>query len=334
MTTTTSGDYAAPRADLAEELLEFDLQADREGFIAPKIAPAMEVGERAGVYTVMPVRALLREYADTRAPGAAYGRTDGEVEQRSFSTTEHGLEEPCDDRLTAIYKSQYDAEVVAAERVRDGILRGHERRVITKAVSLPAEQTTDAAEEDGNGNSLYGGAWTTPMADPYRLVRAARAAVRSRVGKAPGCLIISWETFEKLAELDAIIERIQYQYSGRQLPADANLQPATVGAALGVEELIVAGSVTNTGNIAEPAQLETMWPAATGLLLVKGSGMDTRRPQFMRTFHWGADGSTIGGAFEEYRDETIRSTVIRCRMETSEEIVYPEAAELLTGLLE
>ena len=326
MTTTTSGDHAAPRADLAEELLEFDLQADREGFIAPKIAPAMEVGERAGVYTVMPVRALLREYADTRAPGAAYGRTDGEVEQRSFSTTEHGLEEPCDDRLTAIYKSQYDAEVVAAERVRDGILRGHERRVITKAVSLGADQQTAAAD--------YGGPWSTATADPYALVRSARAEVRSRVGKAPGCLIISWEVFEKLAELDAIIERIQYQYTGRQLPADANLQPATVGAALGVEELIVAGSVTNTGNIAEPAQLETMWPAATGLLLVKGSGMDTRRPQFMRTFHWGADGSTIGGAFEEYRDETIRSTVIRCRMETSEEIVYPEAAELLTGLLE
>ena len=146
-------------------------------------------------------------------------------------------------------------------------------------------------------------------------------------------MVVGWEAFEKLAELEAVIERIQYQYTGREMPAGAELQPGVVAAALGVEELVVAGSVTNTANMAEPADLESIWPEDQALLMVRDDGQDTTRPQYMRTFHWGEDGSDPGGRVEEYREENIRGTVLRARFDVDEKVVYAAAGEIISGLL-
>jgi hypothetical protein len=53
--------------------------------------------------------------------------------------------------------------------------------------------------------------------------------------------------------------------------------------------------------------------------------------------HWGGDGSQIDserliGVVERYRDEDIRSDVIRVRHETDEHKVYPEMAQVITGI--
>ena len=323
--------YAAPRQDLGRALEQFDVQADREGFVGPRIAPFIEVSESSGDYDVIPIASMLREYDTRRAPKSAYPRTGGEVEQDTFKTREYGMEEPVDDRLKAVHMSRFDAEMIAAERVRDAILRGHERRVITAALAADAARETDAADDGNDGDN--GKQWGDPNADPFKLVRLVRAKVRSRVGRTPGCLVVSWEAFEKLAELGAINERVQYQYTGRVLPSDALLQPSVIAGALGVDELIVANSVTNAANIAEPAELETMWPADKALMMVKYDGQDTTRPQYMRTFHWAEDGSEPGGRFEEYREESIRGTVVRCRFDVDEKVVYAAAGEIITGLI-
>ncbi|MFH5805300.1 hypothetical protein [Alienimonas sp. DA493] len=323
MATTPSGEYALPRQDIRDALEEFDLAADRAGFVGLKIAPALEVGEVNGVYDVVPIESMLREYDTRRAPDGNYPRTDGKVEQASYVTKEHGIEERVDDRLARAHASRFDSELLAAERCRDAVMRGHERRVITAATGLAAGQQTAAGSN--------GGAWSTGTSDPFTLVHAARKAVRNRVGRAPNAMVLDWEAFEVLVGLDAVIDRIKY--SGYTDPSKAALQPQVIAQALGLDEIIVANSVTNGANMAEEASIESMWPRATALLFVRYDGPDTRKPQFMRTFHWGADGSQIGGVFEEYRDEARRSDIIRNRMDSSEDIVYGAAGQLLTGLL-
>jgi hypothetical protein len=62
------------------------------------------------------------------------------------------------------------------------------------------------------------------------------------------------------------------------------------------------------------------------------TGLDIREACIGRTFHWSADGSSIGGTIEEYRDETVRSAIIRVRHDVDEVVMYPQAGHLLSNI--
>ena len=59
---------------------------------------------------------------------------------------------------------------------------------------------------------------------------------------------------------------------------------------------------------------------------------DHREPCIGRTFHWGEDGSTIGGTVETYRDENIRSDIVRNRLDVDEKRLVIESGHLLTNI--
>jgi hypothetical protein len=59
---------------------------------------------------------------------------------------------------------------------------------------------------------------------------------------------------------------------------------------------------------------------------------DFREPCIGRTFHWSADGSSIGGTVESYREEQTRSDIIRVRHEVAEVTLYAEAGHLLSNV--
>ena len=48
--------------------------------------------------------------------------------------------------------------------------------------------------------------------------------------------------------------------------------------------------------------------------------------------HWQEDGSQVDGRVETYRDETIRSDVVRVRHDVDEKVLYTEAADLLSNV--
>ena len=62
------------------------------------------------------------------------------------------------------------------------------------------------------------------------------------------------------------------------------------------------------------------------------TGRDFREPCIGRTFHWSADGSSIGGTVESYRDETVRADIIRVRHDVDELVLYPQAGHLLSNI--
>jgi hypothetical protein len=59
---------------------------------------------------------------------------------------------------------------------------------------------------------------------------------------------------------------------------------------------------------------------------------DIREPCIARTFHYTPDGSQIGGTIETYRDETIRSDIVRVRHEVDEVVMYAQMGHLIAGI--
>lgn len=318
MPTHPTEQFATLRPDLAETLVEFDLQADQMGFVGLRIAPAMEVARKLGQFPRIPLKELLKQRNTERSPDGRYNSGEGKATKDFYSCTEHGLEERVDETEAEMYREWWDAEQLAADRCRDAVIRNHNARVIAAALGIA--HTTPA-----------GTAWTNLSgSSPIANIRTAKLAVRARTGAVPNVLVIDYERWEMLKDNEEILERVKY--SGHTNPNRGAMTKAAVAQALDLEEIVVSGSLTNEANEVQAAELASMWDPSEALLFVRATGNNLRRPHFMRTFHWGADGSRIGGLVESYDDRTRRSEIVRCRMDTDEKILYEACAERITGI--
>lgn len=312
------------RPDMALAVEEIDLQAEREGFVGLRIAPVREVTDQSGTYPVARIEDRLRTAQTLRNSDGTYSGSTLSRDTAPYATEDHGHEVLVDDRSKNIYQHVLNADLEATEVARDVVLRSHNARVIQKATNIGnvhsiSSETGDAAKP-----------WTDTTSDPITVIRERRKAIRNRGGGKANVLVVDFDVFETLRDNATLIDRIKFD--GKIDPTRDEVTAQAIASALGLEELIVAESMVNTANINQDAVLETMWPKTKALLFTRRSSGTTKKAQFMRTLHWGEDGSRIGGSFEKYRNEQKRGYVMRARMETSEEVAYEEAAEILDNV--
>jgi hypothetical protein len=296
--------------------MEFNEQANQAGFVGLKLMPVIEVAEQSANIGKIPIEQLLQIQDTARASGGGYRRGNFTFSDFSYSTEEHGWEEPVDDRNTRIYRRYFDAEMVAARRARNFVLQNHEIRVCGL---LSATATfVDVAVAT---------AWTTAAtAVPVTDVLTRIKAVRLASGMTPNTVVMDYETFLAAIETAQVIDRLKF--AGFDDPK--KVTPNALAQVFKVEQVLVSGGLKNTA--AEGGlTLASCWPKAIVGVGYIARDNDVATPCAGRTFHWSADGSDIGTILESYRDETKRADIIRARMETDELVMYPECWELLTG---
>lgn len=309
-----------PRPDLRDALYHFDLEANQQGFVGLQIAPALEVAEAFGQYKVVKINEILKDVPTDRAADGSYRRVETRFGKASYAVEENGMESIVDYRTAKMFRNWTDAEMEAAELARDQVIKGHNKRVIAAALAV---STTTAA----------GTAWTThATADPRKNIREAAIKIRNRTGMWPDSLVIDREAVEHLVDCDKIIDRIKY--SGKDDPKSGNINESALAQSLGVKNLIVSGAVNNSANeMAASASLSSMWDRTQALLFRRSASRRTAQLQFMRTLHWGADGSQVGGVFETYYDPSRRAWIVRNRMDSEEKLFNEAVAERITGVL-
>ena len=82
------------RPDLRDSMEEFDLQADREGYIGHRVLPVVEVDQATGQFGIIPIEQLLQERDTARSARSGYARGDWTFTKSSYATEEQGAEEP------------------------------------------------------------------------------------------------------------------------------------------------------------------------------------------------------------------------------------------------
>ena len=87
----------------------------------------------------------------------------------------------------------------------------------------------------------------------------------------------------------------------------------------------------NTAKKGQAASLSGLWDKEYAMLCVTNANADLKAPCVGRTFKWVAD-APENTMVESYREEAIRSTVIRCRQHTDEEIILTAAAYLFDNV--
>lgn len=320
---TPTQQVATLRPDLAS-FEEFDLEMDRRGFIAQQVAPVIEVGLQSSSFGKIPLEELLANRETKRKPGAGYARGNWQFETTSYATEEHGAEEPVDQREAKIYANYFDAELVAAQRAYDAVLRNAERRMADMIFNATTWTGADLTTGVTNEWDDYDNA--TPDAD----IEAAVQAVWANSGVWPNALVINRKVFRNLRMCKKLWDRFKSQGFIDVRPG--NITAQQLAAVFDLDFVIVAGSAKNTAAEGQSASIASIWSDEYAMVCKVATSRDVREPCIARTFHWGEDGSQIGGTVETYYEEQIRSDVVRVRHDVDELVMYPEMGHLLSNI--
>lgn len=321
---TPSSSTATLRPDLAE-FQEFDLESEKQGYIALKVLPVIESGLQADNPGKVPLESLLFTGDTKRNSGSNYNRGSYKFERFQFATKENGWEEPIDDRDEKRYRYLLQVDRIANARAAGVVARNQEQRVADLVFNpttwTGATLTTAITNEwDDAVNAV-------PITD----VEAAVKKVYEGSGLWANALVINRQVFRNLRNCDSIIERINSQGAGSpSKPSDVTEQ--MLAQVFDLDYIIVAGSSKNSANEGQAATPAQIWSGEYAMVCRVSTSPDMRDPCIGRTFHWSEDGSVIGGTVEEYYEEQSRSRIIRVRHETDEVIMYPQAGHLLSNI--
>lgn len=315
------------RPDLGGSFQDFDLEMDRLGFIAYKVLPVMEVQRSAGTFGRIPLAQLLKNANVARHSRSGYPRGDWEFEQETFATKEYGFEEPVDNRDAALYADFFDAEMVSAEIARDTVLREAEKRVSALIFNTTTWTGAALTTAVAAGKEWSNAANATPLDD----VEAAIAKVYTGTGTWPNSLILARTTFRNLRNSDQVVDRIASQGAGNATKA-SDITAQMLAQVFDLDQILVAGSSRNSANEGQAAVPVQIWNDDYAMVARLATTNNIKEPCVGRAFHWGQDGSTIGGTMETYDDAQLRGEVVRCRHDVDEKVIAPAFGHLITNV--
>lgn len=314
------------RPDLGAAFSEFDIEAGERGYIAPQVLPILPVAKQSGQFPRIPVEQLLKKRDVLRANGSGYSRSDWSFVEEHYATKEYGVEEPVDDREAAIYRNYFDAELESAGIAVGALLDAAERRVAGKIFNTTAFANTAVT------TTWSTHATATPIAD----VEDAVQAVWNQCGLWPNALILTVQAFRALRQCAEIVERIESAGAGDSALA-GKITTRQIAQAFSLDRCIVAGATGNSANEGQDVTFSPIWDKTMAMVARVATTPGLREPCLGRTYAWESEGRFGDGEgrvlIETYREDQIRSDVVRVRHDVDEKILYSEAGHILTGVL-
>ncbi len=283
-------------------------------FIAKKLFPMLMVAaQAAGFYVFKSENMLNVPQIIARAPSAPYSRGRTTLDNDSYNTRDYGHEEAIDDRERKKYRSAFDAELAAVTRAMRVVLVNQEVRAQALAVG------------SGVPTSAVGTAWDQANSDPIGDINAVREVIRLNAGMLPNTWVISEPTFNVLSEHVKVTDKIKYSQKGI-------ITEELLTQVFKIPNLLVARTVANSANEGQALTPADIWGKDCIIGFVDGSP-DLKSPTFGRIFSWTEESGSDGVIVESYRDDDIRSDVIRVRNDADEKLVAPACGYRLSGAI-
>lgn len=281
-----------------------------------KIAPVLNTQLHASQYYVYDTSNYTDVPLDIqRAPSSPFKRLTSKLSSDSFIAKDYGIEEPLDKLQIKMFSSIFAADQSAMERCVNVVLVNHEIRIRTLARAVAQTSTPTVKWNAASG--------TTIVAD----IEAAKAVIRSKIGVIPNLLTLPYDTFVALRQAPEL--KAYYSYVQGGLLTLDNLKTI-----LGVEEIVVSGTLINGANEGQTAALADIWTDEAFLSYSRPSA-DIKALNFARTFNWTAlDGSGPSGISTfTYDENEIDSRIVRARQYTDEKVVASGAGYYFSNVL-
>jgi hypothetical protein len=292
------------------------------GLIGLSVMPVLNVPVRAGQYPSFQLKEgqLLKSDVKNRAPYGAFARGTRAFNQDTYLALEYGYEEAVDDTVVADVSRFFDAEVVAAKLAKRKLLLAHELRV--------------AAAIFNTGNFT-----ATNSATAYTVANIATFDVASDVQDAIDRLLAKGES---TSNLKVVIPypvwtrirastKFQNRLRGAGISSDTILNASLQAAAdvFGVSEVLIGRASYDTAAEGLAFVSGNAWANTyiwVGSVTDSSSGFFGGSAGY--TLNWSEYGPAVG--VFTYRDETIKSNIVRASHYVSEKVINGNAGQLVT----
>jgi len=280
-------------------------------FVGTKILPVRDVTTKNGQYATFGEDQFDLNASKERASGSLFSRRDFAYGQQDYSCRQYALEGvlPDEDESKANDDGISDAKGAIAQKLQRDLMVGHELRVaaLMNAAAFNSTAVTDTF------NDVSG-------AKPIQDIQNAVERLNGNGFYDGIALIIETALFNKMINTNDVrgIFNGNGQYTNRQVIMDA----------LGVNEIIITPTRYNSAAKGKAASRSKIWPTGHFFVGQVASG-DFANGGFGRTLSYGPDGGVFSA--EDYRDEPIKSNVLRVLNCVDEVIINTNACEKITG---
>lgn len=305
----------AIRPDLATGVLAFAASTNK--FMGLKLAPPIGVQVRNGSYGKITYAEMTESPLTVkRAPGSNYFRTETNVTTDTFDCEEYGQEEAIDDGNALVVGQYFEAEMTAAQKAIYNLLYQQEVRIKTL---LQNASTFSSTYQSACYDEWDQASTATPVKD----ILSAKMKLYQNSGadESMGSKLVLGMSHKVYAALVSTNEvKGCLGYNGNGLPP-RYWETAAVAGALGVDEVVYS--------IANASGTDT-WDDEYAYLFLTSDSPNMVIPRCANVFRWDAD-CADNALVETYRDETIRSNIVRVRQHVDEKIVNVACGILITN---
>lgn len=306
---------AAPRDELTDVIMEG--LTDDSQFIGLKLlpeAPSSQLLLHVPKITIADGN-LMRATNKKRTPGAKFDRWQAAIDDYSATLVQEGEEIQIPDETSLTYEDYFDLEGVYSTEVSNRLLRGTE---IESAAAIDSTGNFDQV------NSTV--AYTTANKATISVVDDIIAAIRRVKGRGekPNTISMSGQVYDRIRT-----STLLQAFIAGSINPGAVVTPDTITAAfksMGINQTLVGEGYVNQSQETTNNSINAIWAndnifvgnVASGALRSGGVG---------RTFYWEKDGPLFH--ISSYRDEPVKSNVIRAQKTTLSAITNARAGTLI-----
>jgi hypothetical protein len=317
MYTNSAAIFRGDIAGVVEQAKDFEA-----GLIGTAVMPILDVPVRAGQYPsfVLKEGQLLKSDVKNRAPYSAYARGTRAFNQDTYLALEYGYEESVDDTVTLDVARFFDAETMAAKLAKRKLLLAHELRVAAKLF----DNSTFTATNSGT-------AYTTANLATFDVGADVQEAIDRLLSKGESVtnlsVIIPYPVWTRIRASTKFQNRLR----GAGISSDTILNASTQAAAevFGVASVQIGRASYDTAPEGVAFAAGNVWANTfiwVGSVTQASAGYFGGGAGF--TLNWSEYGPAVG--VSTYREEAIKSNIVRASHYVAEKVVNANAGQLIT----
>jgi hypothetical protein len=291
------------------------------GLIGTRVMPILNVPVLAGQYPSFKLKEgqLLKSDVKVRDPYSTFPRGTRSFTQETYTALEYGYEEAVDDVIAADVSRFFDAEVVAAKLSRRKLLLAHELRVAGQIFNT------------GNFTSTAAGtAYTTANLATFDIAEDIQLALDRMISNGESTantrVVIPYPVWTRARASTKFQNRLR----GAGISSDTILNASTQAAAevFGVSEVLIGRAAYDSAAEGVAFSSSNVWANTyvwVGNVTESGAGYFGGGAGF--TLNWSQYGPAVG--VFTYRDESIKSNIVRASHYVAEKVVNTNGGQLI-----
>lgn len=289
--------------------------------IGTRVMPILNVPVRAGQYPSFRLQQgqLLKSEVKPRSPYGSFARGTRAFQYESYGCVELGYEEAVDDTVAADMSRFFDAEVIAAKLAKRKLLLAHELRVAGAVFNTSNFTSTNSSVAYTSANLATFDVGEDVQLALDRMLANGESIANTRV-------VIPYPVWSRIRASTKFQNRLR----GAGISSDTILNASTQAAAevFGVSEVLIGRAAYDIAPEGVAFSSSNVWSNAyiwVGNVTEGGAGYFGGGAGF--TLNWSEYGPAVG--VFTYRDEAIKSNIVRASQYVTEKVVNTNAGQLI-----